>query len=127
MFTHSKAMWFPVSSKTAEPNTISLLWKSCCIATKFIEMGSKYKIKNKFKKRDSALANSTRFFGTNCRRNAKSIVKYLPPPSVEYCCEAPLLWDWITQILTELFYSLMWVRNTQFTNLYQEDKNQLGN
>lgn len=41
MFTYSntaEAMWFPMSSKTDEPNTISLLLNFFCIETKLIEM-----------------------------------------------------------------------------------------
>lgn len=46
MFTYSntaEAMWFHMLSKTAEPNTISLLLNFFCIETKFIEMRNKKK------------------------------------------------------------------------------------
>lgn len=89
MFTYSnttEAMWFPMSSKTAEPNTISLPWNFCCIETKLIEMRNKYKMKNS----DSPCAGQwhTLLWGPTAKAQKSllddwRIAKSLPPPSVE--------------------------------------------
>ena len=108
MFTYSNTteeMWFPMLSETAEPNTISLLRNFCCIATKLIEMRSKYKTKKQWLTVCWPVAHIS--FGTNC--HSKSLLndwrnaKYLPPPSVESRSKALMLWGWITQISKELY------------------------
>lgn len=67
MFTDSnttEATWFLMSSKTAEPNTISLPWNFCCIVIKFIEMRNNYKMKNS----DSQCAGQWHIsLGTKCQ------------------------------------------------------------
>lgn len=91
MFTDStitEAVWFLMSSKTAEPNTISLPWNICCIVTKFVRTRNKHKTKKKHTVTRDVLASDTFLWGPNAtaqksppdnRRSAKS----LPPPGVD--------------------------------------------
>lgn len=70
MFTYSntaEAMWFPMSSKTAEPNTISLLLNFFCIETKLIEMRNLKKTMLKISNSQCAGHWHTISLGTNCQ------------------------------------------------------------
>lgn len=64
-FNTTEAMWFLMSSKTAEPNPISLP-RNCSIVTKFMKMRNKCKMKNND---TGVLANDTHFFGDQMPRH----------------------------------------------------------